>query len=69
MTVMSPRPPIGWRPDHTATSDPRVQVECGWCWGSRVVLEKLELGAYYEHIPVVCPGCDGAGRVTKGVSR
>ena len=61
--LVSPYPQIGWTGTTNPTGDPRVPVTCGWCWGAGAVLERMELGATWEHLPLVCPNCGGAGVV------
>lgn len=63
MTAVAPYPTIGWRGEQTATGDPRVPVTCPWCWGARAVLERMEAGRPWEHMPIVCPNCKGRGEV------
>ncbi|MBA3690842.1 MAG: hypothetical protein H0W82_05455 [Actinobacteria bacterium] len=63
MTVVTPFPRIGWTAEGNVTGDPRIPVNCGWCWGAGAVLERLDGGCYWEHVPVRCPNCLGAGTV------
>lgn len=61
MIVADPLVQIGWTGDDTYSKDPRVPVTCDWCLGTRIVLERMELGMSWEHLPIVCPRCKGVG--------
>lgn len=39
---------------------PRVLVDCPTCWAQRRIWEPAEDGSL---IPLLCPGCEGRGRV------
>ena len=61
--IVSPYPQIGWETAGTHSSDPRIPVMCPWCWGSKMILESLDLGLPARLIPIVCRRCKGAGKV------
>jgi len=59
-----PFPVIGWDPARTATRDPRVPVTCPWCFGAKVLFERIDPHfAPWELVPVVCRRCEGQGVV------
>lgn len=62
MSVMT-LPRHGWTAATNHTGDLREPVTCGWCWGAGAYLERMELGAFYEHLPVRCANCGGKGTV------